>query len=219
MSECDAPQSVALQSLADHRSDSPTGQRAHSRRACRSRDQTTSSQSQDAGYRGNSLNKLQVLRSSYTKRTKCAISDAFVRDCVFAYCASVAQYVYSPSAEHCFRLRNTAISDERVRDCALSTESVFRPLAFKQVPGRTQTVDGARRCCGSPRNKPRIATPRVISGSSKRHFTSKNTLWLASFKTNRWSTHTGNTLPSPETAEMPLIYQLVTAPLSTEMNL
>ena len=30
-------------------------------------------------------------------RTKCAISDAFVRDCVLAYCASVAQYVYSLS--------------------------------------------------------------------------------------------------------------------------
>ena len=61
-------------------------------------------------------------------RTKCAISDAFVRDCVFAYCASVAQYVHSLPAEHCFRLRNNAISDERVRDCALSTHSVFRPL-------------------------------------------------------------------------------------------
>ena len=69
-----------------------------------------------------------ALRSGYTMRTKCAISDAFVRDCVFAYCASVAQYVYSPSAEHYFRLRNSAISDERVRDCALSTHSVFRPL-------------------------------------------------------------------------------------------
>ena len=69
-----------------------------------------------------------ALRSSYTMRTKYAISDAFVRDCVFAYCASVAQYVYSLSAEHCFRLRNNAISDERVRDCALSTHSVFRPL-------------------------------------------------------------------------------------------
>ena len=68
------------------------------------------------------------LRSSYTMRTKCAMSDAFVRDCVFAHCASVAQYVYSLSAEHCFRLRNNAISDERVRDCALSTLSVFRPL-------------------------------------------------------------------------------------------
>ena len=68
------------------------------------------------------------LRSSYTMRTKCAISDAFVRDCVFAYCGSVAQYVSSLSAEHCFRLRNNAISDERVRDCALSTHSVFRPL-------------------------------------------------------------------------------------------
>ena len=32
-------------------------------------------------------------------RTKCAISDAFVRDCVFAYCPNVAQYVYSLSAE------------------------------------------------------------------------------------------------------------------------
>ena len=70
----------------------------------------------------------RALRSSYTMRTKCAISDAFVRDCVFAYCASVAQYVYSLSAEHCFRLRNNAISDERFRDCALSTYSVFRPL-------------------------------------------------------------------------------------------
>ena len=68
------------------------------------------------------------LRSSYTMRTKCAISDAFVRDCVFAYCASVAQYVYSLSAEHCFRLRNNAISDERVRDCALRTHSVAWPL-------------------------------------------------------------------------------------------
>ena len=68
------------------------------------------------------------LRSSYTMRTKCAISDAFIRDCVFANCASVAQYVYFLSAEHCFRLRNNAISDERVRDCALSTHSVFRPL-------------------------------------------------------------------------------------------
>ena len=72
-----------------------------------------------------------VLRSSYTMRTKYAISDAFVRDCVFAYRASVAQYVYSLSAEHCFRLRNNAISDERVRDCALSTHSVFRPLCIR----------------------------------------------------------------------------------------
>ena len=30
-------------------------------------------------------------------RTECAISDAFVRDCAVAYCASVAQYVYSLS--------------------------------------------------------------------------------------------------------------------------
>ena len=66
-------------------------------------------------------------------RTKCAISDAFVRDCVFTYCASVTQYVYSLSAEHCFRLRNNAISAERVRDCALSTHSVFRPLASVPV--------------------------------------------------------------------------------------
>ena len=26
-------------------------------------------------------------------RIKCAISDAFVRDCIFVYCPSVAQYV------------------------------------------------------------------------------------------------------------------------------
>ena len=70
------------------------------------------------------------LRSSYTMRTKCAISDAFVRDCVFAYCASVVQYVYSLSAEHFFRLRKNAITDERVRDCAFSTHSVFRPLGW-----------------------------------------------------------------------------------------
>ena len=76
------------------------------------------------------------LRSSYTMRTKCAISDAFVRDCVFAYCASVAQYVYSLSAEHCFRLRNNAISDEPVRDCALSTHSVFRPLLTSRPDAR-----------------------------------------------------------------------------------
>ena len=76
-----------------------------------------------------------LLRSSYTMRTKCAISDAFIRDCVFANCASVAQYVYSLSAEHCFRLRNNAISDERVRDCALSTHSVFRPLGSTAFQG------------------------------------------------------------------------------------
>ena len=71
------------------------------------------------------------LRSSYTTRTKCAISDAFVRDCVFAFCASVVQYVYSLSAEHCFGLRKNAITDERVRDCAHSTHSVFRPLPMQ----------------------------------------------------------------------------------------
>ena len=38
-------------------------------------------------------------------RTKCAISDAFVRDCVFADRASVAQYVYSLSAKHCLKVR------------------------------------------------------------------------------------------------------------------
>ena len=75
------------------------------------------------------------LRSSYTMRAKYAISDAFVRDCVFAYCPSVAQYVYSLSAENCFRLRNNAISDERVRDCALSTHSVFRPLLRRTGAG------------------------------------------------------------------------------------
>ena len=48
------------------------------------------------------IGKSRVLRSSYTMRTKCAISDAFVRYCVFAYCASVAQYVFSLSSEHCF---------------------------------------------------------------------------------------------------------------------
>ena len=75
-----------------------------------------------------------MLRSSYTLRTKCAISDAFVRDCVFAYCASVAQYVYYLSAKPCFRLRTSAISDERVRDCALCTHSVCRPLTQQHTP-------------------------------------------------------------------------------------
>ena len=64
-----------------------------------------------------------------TMRTNCAISDSFVRDCVFTYFASVAQYVYSLSAEYFFRLRKNAISDERVRDCALCTHCVARPLA------------------------------------------------------------------------------------------
>ena len=40
------------------------------------------------------------LRSDHTMRTKCAIWDAFVRDCVFAYCPSVTQNVYSLPAEH-----------------------------------------------------------------------------------------------------------------------
>ena len=74
--------------------------------------------------------RLDALRSSYTMRTKCAISDTFFRDWVFAYCASVAQYVYSLSAEHCFRLRNSAISDERVRYCGLCTHSVAWPLQY-----------------------------------------------------------------------------------------
>ena len=80
------------------------------------------------------VKRWRSLRSSYTTRTKCAISDAFVRDCVFADCSSVAQYVYSLSAEHCFRLRNTAISDERVRYCALCTRSVAWPLVAERKP-------------------------------------------------------------------------------------
>ena len=68
------------------------------------------------------------LRNSAISDAECAISDAFVRDCVLAHCASVAQYVYSLSAEHCFRLRSSAISDERVRYCALCTRSVAWPL-------------------------------------------------------------------------------------------
>ena len=43
-------------------------------------------------------------------------------------------YVYSLSAEHCFRLRNNAISDERVRDCALSTHSVFTVQTLTRAP-------------------------------------------------------------------------------------
>ena len=40
-----------------------------------------------------------LFRPEHTIRTECAISDAFVRDCVFAYCPSVAQYGHSLSAE------------------------------------------------------------------------------------------------------------------------
>ena len=101
-------------------------------------------------------------------RTKCAISDAFVRDCVFAYCASVAQHVYSLSAEHCFRLRNSAISDERVRDCALSTHSVFRPLAGLPFglrlgpvspPGAGPSSSPAAGLCASRGRVPRTPLP------------------------------------------------------------
>ena len=83
-------------------------------------------------------------------RTKCAMSDAFVRDCVFAYCASVAQHVYSLSAEHCFRLRNNAISDERFRDCALSTHSVFRPLDSHKARDLKPRMTTASREAPSP---------------------------------------------------------------------
>ena len=41
----------------------------------------------------------EVFRPEHAMRTNCAISDALVRDCVFAYRPSVAQYVYSLSAE------------------------------------------------------------------------------------------------------------------------
>ena len=51
----------------------------------------------------------------------------------FAYCASVAQYVYSLSAEHCFGLRNNTISDERVRDCAVSTHSTHSPSRIVRI--------------------------------------------------------------------------------------
>ena len=102
--------------------------------------------------------QIAALRSSCTMRTKCAISDAFVRDCVFAYCASVAQHVYSLSAEYCFRLRNNAISDERVRDCALSTHSVFRPLGL--------------RCVTTNPNKP---TNVIHKNRSSTHFAARST--------------------------------------------
>ena len=46
------------------------------------------------------LKVYHALRSEHTMRTKYVISDAFVRDCVFAYCPSVAEYVHSLSAEH-----------------------------------------------------------------------------------------------------------------------
>ena len=107
--------------------------------------------------------KVTVSRSSYTTRTKCAISDAFVRDCVFAYCASVVQYVYSLSAEHCFRLRKNAITDERVRDCALSTHSVFRP---SQSPTGVAARAGDRGGVGGEGWGARSSRPACYSGSS-----------------------------------------------------
>ena len=52
-----------------------------------------------------STQQAKLFRPDYNMRTKCAISDAFVRDCVFAYCSSVAQYVYSllPFPAPCLR--------------------------------------------------------------------------------------------------------------------
>ena len=84
----------------------------------------------DGGCRGGDLKRLPAPALLWCGGTL-AVARIKVKlhysDCVFAYCASVAQYVYSLSAEHCFRLSNIAISDERVRDCALCTHSVFRP--------------------------------------------------------------------------------------------
>ena len=81
----------------------------------------------DGGRRGGDLKRLPVplLWRGGTLAVARKMVKLHYSDCVFAYCASVAQYVYSLSAEHCFRLSNNAISDERVRDCALSTHSVF----------------------------------------------------------------------------------------------
>ena len=56
----------------------------------------------------------------------------------------MAQYVYSLSAEHCFRLRNNAISDERVRDCALSTHSVLRPVDNKDIRGESASTSALK---------------------------------------------------------------------------
>ena len=49
-------------------------------------------------------------------RTKCAISDAFVRDCVFAYCASMAQYVYS------YQLK--IVSDYAITQCRMNASEI-----------------------------------------------------------------------------------------------
>ena len=93
-------------------------------------------------------------------RTKCAISDAFVRDCVFAYRASVTQYVYSLSAEYCFRIRNNTIWDERVRDCAVSTHSMFRPYLYNFTPHHLTCCLSLRTPILSPAWSPGVCVPR-----------------------------------------------------------
>ena len=116
------------------------------------------------------INQCRV-RSSYTMRTKCAISDAFVRDCVFAYCGSVAQYVSSLSAEHCLRLRNNAISDERVRDCALSRgkRPYYAHLTGKRILWPNHWLHGDKTLAGY-RLDNCLSMPKYKSVLSLQHF-------------------------------------------------
>ena len=71
----------------------------------------------------------QPLRSSYTMRTKCAISDAFVRDCVFAYCAS-------GSGPLDLRPEDLRPVDLRPVDLLLRRPTPARPTPSRPTPSR-----------------------------------------------------------------------------------
>ena len=67
-------------------------------------------------------------------RTKCAISDAFgTRSSEIAFLRTVLVWLSTcipyQLNKNAIRLCKNAISDERVRDCALCTHSVARPLS------------------------------------------------------------------------------------------
>ena len=76
---------------------------------------------------------------------KCAISDAFVRDCGFAYCASVAQYVYEGCSKKFAAQprRKTNFTTKRgVRDVTLLKRPLTQPLA-----NRSSCFAQAVGCC------------------------------------------------------------------------
>ena len=94
---------------------------------------------------------LHPLRSGYTMRTKCAISDGS-SEIAFLRCLKKVQLVGMHVVSHTSTVRKYAISDERIRDCALCTHSVFRPLYLCHSGVRLQHqlrtgVARQRPCC------------------------------------------------------------------------